>query len=612
MKIVHFKRGELIRFQNQDYTFDSAVDGQKIVAFNLSKMTREILNISEIQCLKAGEKNTDLAAVDPRDWETAKKRYDIIRPLIYSQKEKALYRKIAKEAKVHVATIYQWLGKFTKSGLVTSLLPERRGPKEGSIRLDQEIENIIKQAIEEHYLTIQRKSITKVHEEIVLQCRNKRLVPPHLNTLRKRIRFIPEYARTKKREGWREAEQEFTENQGTICAEFPLSAVQIDHTLLDIVLVDDVSRMPIGRPWITLAFDVYSRVVLGFYISFDPPGTLSTGLCIARACLTKEKWLMRLGVSLEWPYWGLPMVIHADNAKEFRGAVLRDTCKKYGIELHWRPVAKPNWGGHIERYMKVLADELKSLPGATFSNPVQRGNYDSDKKAAMNISELEKYLITYVCGNYHQKIHSTIQKAPDLQWKESIFGTPSTPGFGLPRLITDEEGFRMEFLPKEDRTINEYGVRIDGIHYFADVLRPFVNSRLPGKYRMRRKFIFRKDPRDISVVYFWDDDNKVHHSIPYRNTAHPPISLWELNATKRHLKERSLENYDEATIFSTITQLRSIVEASIKKTRSTRRQIQRKSMHQNVHLPLKDKSDFSQDSEEDLSKFKPFSQIEVK
>jgi hypothetical protein len=36
--------------------------------------------------------------------------------------------------------------------------------------------------------------------------------------------------------------------------------VQIDHTLLDIILVDDLHRLSIGRPWITLAIDVFSRI----------------------------------------------------------------------------------------------------------------------------------------------------------------------------------------------------------------------------------------------------------------------------------------------------------------------------------------------------------------
>jgi putative transposase len=31
-----------------------------------------------------------------------------------------------------------------------------------------------------------------------------------------------------------------------------LEVVQIDHTLVDVVVVDELERLPLGRPWLTL------------------------------------------------------------------------------------------------------------------------------------------------------------------------------------------------------------------------------------------------------------------------------------------------------------------------------------------------------------------------
>jgi hypothetical protein len=42
----------------------------------------------------------------------------------------------------------------------------------------------------------------------------------------------------------------------------PLEIVQIDHTLVDIMVVDEVQRESMRRPWVTVAFDVATRVVL--------------------------------------------------------------------------------------------------------------------------------------------------------------------------------------------------------------------------------------------------------------------------------------------------------------------------------------------------------------
>src|SRR5690606_23715784 len=138
------------------------------------------------------------------------------------------------------------------------------------------------------------------------QCLKLGIIAPHENTIRNRIKAISGELAAAKRLG-KKAADKFKPIDGSFPgANWPLSVVQIDHTKLDIILVDDHYRRPIGRPWITLSIDVYSRMVTGFYISFDPPNALSTGLCLAHAILPKEKLLSKFDVKNEWPVWGLP------------------------------------------------------------------------------------------------------------------------------------------------------------------------------------------------------------------------------------------------------------------------------------------------------------------
>jgi putative transposase len=96
--------------------------------------------------------------------------------------------------------------------------------------------------------------------------------------------------------------------------------------------------------YLTLAVDVFSKMVLGFYISLDPAGA-STGLCISRAILGKEAYLQRLGLEdQEWPCWGMMRTIHTDNAKEFRGTMLGRAAQV----RHYRPTpakGRPQYGG---------------------------------------------------------------------------------------------------------------------------------------------------------------------------------------------------------------------------------------------------------------------------
>ena len=128
--------------------------------------------------------------------------------------------------------------------------------------------------------------------------------------------------------------------------------------------------------------DVFSRMVLGYYISLDPPNTMSAGLCIVNGILTKDKVLEKFGIKNSWPCWGKMTKIHADNAGEFRGKMLRRACKEYNIDIEWRPVKKPHYGAHIERLLGTILKKVHSIPGTTFSNIVERGKYDSEGKEA--------------------------------------------------------------------------------------------------------------------------------------------------------------------------------------------------------------------------------------
>jgi len=64
----------------------------------------------------------------------------------------------------------------------------------------------------------------------------------------------------------------------------------------------------------------------------------------------------------------------------------------------------------------------------------------------------------------------------------------------------DEFRLRMDFMPYVERSVKPYGLVVDQVTYYADVLRPWINVVDP-KHK-GHKFIVRRDPRDISIVYF--------------------------------------------------------------------------------------------------------------
>jgi len=160
-------------------------------------------------------------------------------------------------------------------------------------------------------------------------------------------------------------------------------------------------------------------------------------------------------------------------------------------------------GAHIERLLGTLLRALHELPGATFSNPGERGNYDSQARAVMTLAELERWLTEYIVGVYHAKPHRGIGTSPLHRWTTGVFGDAHDGGAGVIDRPANEERIRLDFLPFVERTVQAYGISIDGIHYYSDVLRRFVGATENGR---RRVFVFRRDPRDISTVSFWDPE----------------------------------------------------------------------------------------------------------
>lgn len=73
-----------------------------------------------------------------------------------------------------------------------------------------------------------------------------------------------------------------------------LNQVQIDHTVIDLIMVDDRERRPIGRPYLTVAIDVCSRCQVGMVVTLEPPSAMSVGLCLAHAAGARRPWLERL------------------------------------------------------------------------------------------------------------------------------------------------------------------------------------------------------------------------------------------------------------------------------------------------------------------------------
>jgi putative transposase len=340
---------------------------------------------------------------------------------------------------------------------------------------------------------------------------------------------------------------------------FPFELLQLDHALVDLILVDQTFRRPIGRPWLTIAIDCHTRTVAGIHLGLERPSAVSVAACITHAYLPKDGWLKSVGVDSSWPGWGSWNGLHLDNAREFHSDALKAGCSVNQIIIDYRPVATPHYGAYIERLIGTFSKQIHLLSGTTFSSPKERGQYRSEDRATMTFPEFLRWFVLEV-QSYHNRPHSGLDGLTPMQaWINSL----STSGaLTLPSIIPDPRRFILDFLPFTQRSVSRDGVQMFGTRYFSPALSGYIGQE--GELTV--KF----DTRDISKIYLQQPTGG-YIDIPYADLRRPSVSLAEHKFVRRQLRKEGRDPNNESLVFDAIEKQRAITESAAKESKLARR-----------------------------------------
>lgn len=583
--------GAFACYHKETYRITQVLDFHSVLAINVETGRPAVLHIGELKPF-LGDKvrgpyaDHDLEDIAAEEWATAQRRYSVIAPLLGVEGQSRIVVELhAKEAGVDTVTVYRWLRRYKEQGEVTALIPHKRGWGKGRPRIAQAVEEIIAQTINEYYLTDQRPDVTSTAYEVRRRCKALKLSPPTVTTVKVRIKKIPDRIRLRKRGDRELAGNKYDPRPGGLHTDYPLQIVQIDHTPADMIVVDDVHRRPIGRPWLTLAICVYSRMVTGYYLSMDAPSAVSVAMCVVHSILPKEKWLALHGVEAQWPVWGKMGTLHSDNGADFKTVSLVQSCVNHDIQRAFRPKKNPQWGGHIERLMGTFAGINKKDRGATFSNPGERREYDSDEKSIYTFEEYEQRLVRNII-KYNNQFHEEIGEPPIKRWNSAFFGDKDTdPLVPLPPRVADPWAFQLDFLPSVRRVIHPYGVELDAM-YFAEALRPWIGATDP-KTGKARKFLFRRDPRDINRIWFYDPSLKEYFEIPIIRGRYAGVTVGEYVMAKKKARKLGRDAVNHDVIERMLDENKQQEVESAQRTKSARKSAQKRTNNAKQTTPAR-------------------------
>lgn len=311
----------------------------------------------------------ELDQIPKAAWRLARRRQRIIAPLAdRDHVTESEVEQAGKALRLSMRMVFRLIAYYRRKPCTSVLAPEPRGRKRGSRILDPSLEKIIEAAIKDFYLRREKPSLASLHREVQQACHKVGATPPSYKAIQSRVRDFDLRQVITRRMGPKQAARLLSPVGAGLHVTEPLQLLQMDHTLVDVVVVDEVDREPIGRPWLTLAIDVATRTVPGFHLSLEAPSATSVALTLAMAVLPKNKFLVAQHIDFDWPCQGLPRAVHLDNAREFHSNALKRGCQEHGIEISFRPPGRPHFGGHIERLIGTMMGEVHLLPGCNVSH----------------------------------------------------------------------------------------------------------------------------------------------------------------------------------------------------------------------------------------------------
>lgn len=462
--------------------------------------------------------------------------------------------------------MYSIMNAYEADPCIGTLIGAKRGRKSGTRLLDPRVEALITDAIEGKYKDKTRRDVFYIVRHIHAKCDASGLRKPAVNTIKTRIRALNDREVDLKREGYKVARDRHSAiNEGLAMPRFVLDCVMIDHTKADVIVVDEESRLPIGRPFLTLAIDVRSRAIVAMVLRLAAPSALTSGLALHMCSIPKDKYISKLDIDTVWEMHGIPRKLSLDNGADFRSKALRFGCEQNLIDLDHRPVAHPTMGGIVERAIQTINRETHQLPGTTKGDVISRRGYNAEQHACMTLRDLERYLVLFITRQYHERIHKGIGMSPRRAWEEGLAGGEIiVPTIRTPK---DPRRFLIDFLPYKELTIGRKGFNYLGTYYNDDTL---TSLRLrDGK----RKYVVRRDPRSVSRVFAYVDSlNPPRYlEIGPSDRNLPDISEEELDKRRAKAKRDAMLGINQGSIHSAHLEAEEIVEDAQKLKKSARK-----------------------------------------
>jgi putative transposase len=437
----------------------------------------------------------------------------------------------------HWGTVQRWRKKYILHAHDGHALREQNFRKGNRTRrYCKEVLKFVEEAVEQVYLTRERKTVEEtLNKAIVAVERDNRSRPagdqlplPTRRVIQAAIDAIDAFERHAARHGHQAAIRKYRSVLHMNVSNRPLECAEIDHTQLDLIVVDEETGMPLGRPWVTICIESYSRCILGLYISFTPPSYLTVARCLQHVFMPKVDLKTQFPeIEHDWVSYGVMTKLIVDNGMEFHSESLEALCLALGIDLQYTPRKTPWWKGKVERFIGTMNRGVAhGNPGTTFHNILEKDDYDPVKTAVISYAQLKLILHTFIVDVYHHKPHRSLDgMSPDTVWRNAI----TEQEIPLP-----DDPTRLEAIlgRVDQRVLTHKGIEYEGLFYNSPELAG-LRRRLGDKLTVQ----LRIDDSDLSHLHVLAPDNSTIFKVPCLDQDYAAgLSRWQHKICRRYAR----------------------------------------------------------------------------
>lgn len=480
------------------------------------------------------------------------------------QAVRQLWEKLGLKGKPpHWNTVYRWqkqLMMHGKDGRALINQHQKKGNRKS--RYPKAVEDIVKEVIESYYLTQERRNKVQTWERAYAKVerankslpKSERLMLPSKKLVKRLIDEIPYDVQLIARHGRTVANRILRSKLKHHVTNHALEIVEIDHTQLDVFVIDSDTGMPLGRPWLTICIDIHTRCIVGFYIGFESPSYLTAAKCLKHA-LTPKTNLKNdiIDIENEWEAHGVMQKLRVDNGMEFHSYSLENLCLALGIDLEYTPRKQPWFKGYVERVNRTINERFcHAIPGKTFSNIIEKEEYDPEKNAVIDLETLRALMNKWIVDEYHQKPHRGLEgQTPASAWKTCV---------------KPEDIELMHNLDEIDVLVGKTIANKHISHKGIELNRLFYNSAELMALRRTKGDTFKMDIRvdesDLGEVFVLLDNGRDFLTVPAIHYDYAKgLSKWMHEKCRKYAKKQ----YKEKGIKSYIMAKDAIFEEVVKK-----------------------------------------------